>query len=296
MTKILVTGATGPLGMGVIKHLVTKMSAKQVFALARTEEKAAPLKALGVNVRIGDYDDYDSLVDAFQGINKLYMVSNSDVTKRFKQQDNVVDAAIESGIGYIVYTSYSRNNEFEDSPIRAVVVGHLNTEARLKESGIAYTILEHGMYADLIPILAGTEVLAHRLIYFPAGDGKASMVLRADLAKAGAIILLDESGKFNNKSITLAGSTALSWSDVAGLIASITDLPIKYVSPKVEEYTKTLINTGVPAEYATFFANVGKAMKADEFGTTSSTLEEVLGHRATPIRNFLMEVYGKNKN
>ena len=293
MKKILVTGATGSLGMGVIKHLLAKTSAKQIFALARTEEKAAPLKALGVNVRIGDYDDYDSLVNAFQGIDKLYMVSNSDVSKRFKQQDNIVDAAIESGIGYIAYTSYSRKNEFEDSPIRAVVVGHLNTEARLKESGVDYTILRHGMYADLIPILVGTEVLASQLIYFPAGNGKASMVLRADLAKAGAIILLDESGRFNRSSIELTGSKALSWGDVADAIGSITDLPIKYVSPTVEEYTKTLVDAGVPAEYATFFANVGKAMKADEFAATTSTLEEVLGHKATPIKNFLMEVYGK---
>jgi NAD(P)H dehydrogenase (quinone) len=79
---------------------------------------------------------------------------------------------------------------------------------------------------------------------------------------------------------------------VADQIGSITDLPIKYVSPTVEEYTKTLTDTGVPAEYAGFFANVGKAMKAEEFAATSSTLEEVLGHKATPVRNLLMEIYG----
>jgi NAD(P)H dehydrogenase (quinone) len=293
MTKILVTGATGSLGMGLIKNLLTKTSAKQVFALVRTEEKAATLKALGVNVRIGDYDDYDSLVDAFQGIDKLYMVSNKDVSKRFKQQDNVVDAAIEAGIGYIAYTSYSGETENEDSPIRPVVLGHLNTEAKLKKSGIDYTILQHGMYADMIPIFAGTEVLTNHLIYFPAGDGKASMVLRADLAEAGAVILLDESGKFNNKSIKLTGSKALSWNDIAELIGSITNLPIKYVSPTVEEYTKTLINAGVPAEYITLFGNFGKAMKANEMAASTSTLEEVLGHKATPIRNLLVGLYAK---
>jgi NAD(P)H dehydrogenase (quinone) len=57
MKKILVTGATGALGMGVINSLVSKTNAKSVYALARSEEKAAPLKKSGVNVRIGDYDD-----------------------------------------------------------------------------------------------------------------------------------------------------------------------------------------------------------------------------------------------
>ena len=148
MKKILVTGATGSLGMGVITTLLSKTNAKNVYALARSEEKAAPLKELGVNVRIGDYDDYDSLLNAFKGIETLYMVSNTDVSKRLIQQNNVVEAALQAGIGRIVYTSYQRKTESPDSPIRQVAAGHLNTEAKLKESGISCTILKHGTYRN----------------------------------------------------------------------------------------------------------------------------------------------------
>ena len=98
MKTILVTGATGPLGMGVITTLLSKTSAKNVYALARSGEKAAPLKELGVNVRIGDYDDYESLLNAFKGIETVYMVSNTDVSKRITQQDNVVGAALKAGV------------------------------------------------------------------------------------------------------------------------------------------------------------------------------------------------------
>src|SRR5260221_1370789 len=107
MKKILVTAATGSLGMAVITNLLTRTSAKNIHALARSEEKAAPLKKLGVNVKIGDYDDYDSLLNAFKGIDTLYMVSNTDVSKRIKQ-DNVVEAALKAGVTHIVYTSYLR--------------------------------------------------------------------------------------------------------------------------------------------------------------------------------------------
>ena len=55
MKHILVTGATGSLGMGVVTNLLAKTSSKNVHALARSDEKAAPLKAKGVDVRIGDY-------------------------------------------------------------------------------------------------------------------------------------------------------------------------------------------------------------------------------------------------
>ena len=294
MKKILVTGATGSLGRGVITTLLSKTNAKNVYALARSEEKAAPLKELGVNVRIGDYDDYDSLLNAFKGIETLYMVSNTDVSKRITQQNNVVEAALKAGIGHIVYTSYQRKTESPDSPIRQVAAGHLNTEAKLKGSGIAYTILKHGTYTEMIPVFAGDDVLTKHLIYVPAGDGKTSFVRRNDLSEAGAIILLDETGKYDNQSLELTGPKAVSWGDIADIIGSITNLPIKYVSPSEDEYKKVATEAGVPAGYVNLFANFGKTMRTDEFATTTSTLEEVLGHKATPIETSLKEVYGNN--
>jgi NAD(P)H dehydrogenase (quinone) len=292
MKNILVTGATGPLGMGVIANLLSNMAVSNIYALVRSEEKAAPLKELGINIKIGDYDDFDSLLNAFDQIDTLYMVSNTDVEKRISQQDNVVRAAIEAGVTRIAYSSYLRKTETEDSPIRAVAAGHLNTEAKIKASGITYTILQHGMYADMIPIFAGNDVLTNKLIYFPAGDGKASMVLRTDLAEAGAVVLLDETGKYDNQILELTGPKALGWSDVADIIGAVTGLQIKYTAPSADEYTKVALEAGVPEPYVNLFARFGKTMKADEFATVTPTLEEVLGHPVTPVKTFLTEVYG----
>jgi NAD(P)H dehydrogenase (quinone) len=292
MKHILVTGATGSLGMGVVTNLLAKTSAKNVHALARSEEKAAPLKAKGVDVRIGDYDDYDSLLNAFKGIETLYMVSGTDVSKRIAQQDNVVNAALQAGVSHIVYTSYQRKTESPDSPIRAVAAGHLNTEAKLKGSGITYTILRHGTYAEMIPVFAGSDVLGKHLIYVPAGNGKTSFVLRHDLAEAGAIVLLDETGKYDNQSLELTGPKALSWGEVADMIGSITHLPIKYVSPSEDEYKKVATDAGVPVGYVDLFANFSKVIKAGECDTTTGTLDEVLGHKASAVETFLRAVYG----
>jgi NAD(P)H dehydrogenase (quinone) len=294
MKKVLVTGATGSLGMGVIATLLDKTNAKNIYALARSEEKSAPLKALGVNVRIGDYDDYASLLNAFQGIETVYMVSGTDISKRFGQQENVIEAALEAGVGHIVYTSYQRKTESLDSPIRQIAAAHLNTEAKLKGSGITYTILKHGTYAEMIPVFAGHDVLTKRLICVPAGEGKTSFVLRKDLSEAAAIILLDESGKYDNKSLEFSGLQAFSWCNIADMIASITNLPIKYVSPSEKEYKKAAVEAGVPAGYVDLFANFSKVVKAGECDETSPALEEVLGHKATAVETFLRTIYGNN--
>ena len=74
---ILVTGATGHLGTATVEFLLNTIPASQTV-LARDENKAAALKAKGVEVKIGDYKNYDSLVAAFQGIDKVLLISSAD--------------------------------------------------------------------------------------------------------------------------------------------------------------------------------------------------------------------------
>ncbi|MDP9081987.1 MAG: SDR family oxidoreductase [Bacteroidota bacterium] len=292
MSNILVTGATGPLGSAVTESLLKKTGAAGISILARSADKAAALKARGVNVLIGDYNDYASLLAAFKGIDKLYMVSGNDITNRIEQQDNVVKAAKEAGVKHIVYTSFQRKNESASSPIAFVAAGHLNTERKLKESGLTYTILQHSIYADMIPIFAGHQLLETNTIYQPAGEGKTAYALRTDFAEAGANVLLDETGKYNNQSIELTGPEAVSWSEVAADIAAITGHPIVYVSPTEEEFVETLTKAGVPAEYVGLFAGFSKANKEGEFANVTTDLEAILGRKPVTVAEFLSGVYG----
>jgi NAD(P)H dehydrogenase (quinone) len=111
---ILVTGATGHFGKSTIDFLLKKgISSTNIVALVRDEEKAADLKNKGVVLRIGDYDNYTSLVNAFKGVEKLLFVSGSDIFKRGAQHQNVVTAAKEAGVQHIVYTSFQGKNETE---------------------------------------------------------------------------------------------------------------------------------------------------------------------------------------
>ena len=293
MSNILVTGATGHLGKAVTESLLKKTDAANISILVRDAEKAADFKAQGVNVKIGDYNDYASLIAAFKGIDKVYMVSGNDLVNRIAQQDNVVKAAKEAGVKHVVYTSYQRKNEADSSPIAFVGNGHLNTEHKLKESGLTYTILQHGIYADMIPIFAGEHLLDNKTIYLPAGDGKTTYVVRTDFADAGANVLLDESGKYDNKSIELGGAKGLNWSDIAKLISEITGVEIAYVSPSNEEFTETLTKAHVPTEYIGLFTAFSNAAKEGEFENVTNNLENILGRKPETVATYLKTVYGK---
>ena len=104
--------------------------------------------------------------------------------------------------------------------------------------------------------------------------------------------MLDETGKYDNQSLELTGPKALSWGDVADIMGSITNLPIKYVSPSEDEYKEVAIEAGVPAGYVNLFANFSKVIKAGECDTITGTLEEVIGHKVTAVETTLKEVYG----
>ena len=75
---IAVTGATGHLGRLVIDQLLQKVPASQVAVAVRNPDKAKELAARGVQVRKADYNQPATLESAFQGAEKLLLISSSE--------------------------------------------------------------------------------------------------------------------------------------------------------------------------------------------------------------------------
>src|SRR5690554_5438103 len=95
---ILVTGATGEFGKHAVQQLREKgVSTSDISVLSRSEEKAISYKEDGITVKTGDYTNYDSLVKAFEGVDKLLFVSSSEIENREAQHENVVRAAKSAG-------------------------------------------------------------------------------------------------------------------------------------------------------------------------------------------------------
>jgi len=289
MSKILITGATGNLGRSVVKHLAKKIDAKNIAVLVRDTAKVEDLKTEGIDVRVGDYNNYESLVAAFNGIDKLFFISGSDFNGRSKQHENVVNAAKETGIDHVVYTSFLRKNETNTSPISFVIADHLDTEVWLKESGMKYTILKHNLYMDMIPLFVGDNILETCTIFQPAGNGKAAFTLREDMAEVAVHIL--SSDAHENKEYDITSDKSYSYQDIADIITAITGKKIAYSSPSVEEFNKTLTDAGVPQEYIGLFVGFSQAIQQGEIDKTNSVIEQLIGRKATSVEDFLQKVY-----
>jgi NAD(P)H dehydrogenase (quinone) len=268
------------------------VSPNNISALVRDEAKAEDLKAKGVVIKIGSYEDYNVLVEAFKGVDKLLLVSGSDPEKRGKQHENVVKATKEAGVKHILYTSFERKNEDETSPLAFIARTHLLTEKLMKESGLAYTILRNNVYMDFVPMFLGDKVLETG-IYFPAGAGKAGFALRSEMAEAAAQVLAGEGHE--DKEYHISNTENVSFGDIAKMISDITGKQIAYHSPDPVTYIDNLVKAGVPREYALMFAAFGEGIRQGELEAATTDLETLLGRKPTSMKAFLATVYGPGK-
>jgi NAD(P)H dehydrogenase (quinone) len=291
MENILITGATGQLGNDVTNLLINRIDPKNVSILVRDPAKAEKFKSRGVKVLQGDYEDYTSLLQAFKGVDKLYFISANDLSKREAQHINVVKAAAESEVKHIIYTGFQRKNETESSPISFIAKAHLTAEKLIKQSSMAYTILNHGLYMEFILGILGDQFPKSETIYFPSDDGKVAFTLRSDLA-AGAVEILTTKGH-ENKTYNFFSDKKYSFRDVANVLTKIINKPIAFVSPKAEDYKATMQKAGVPEMYIGLFAGFAEAIKQGEFDSTDQTLSKIIGRECVGIEEFLSGVYKK---
>jgi NAD(P)H dehydrogenase (quinone) len=279
---IVITGATGRLGSQIVHRLLERVPADRVGVSVRDTGRAADLAACGVRVRRGDFTDPDSLADAFEGATQVLIVSAAETGEAaVAQHAAAIDAAYAAGAKRILYTSHQAAHA--DS-LFAPMPDHAATEQYLARTGTPFTSLRNGFYASTVPLLLGRALETGELVA-PA-DGPVSWTAHADLAEAAAIILTDE-GRFDGATPPLTAPDALDLGDIAGALTEFTGRTIRRVIADDDEWTAGLIGHGVPADQANMLLGMFHASRRDEFATTGSTLENLLGRAATPARSIL---------
>lgn len=285
---ILITGANGHLGSATIDFLLKKNPNAKIKALVRSEEKGKDLKAKGVEIAIGDYLNYDSLVNAMKDVETMLLVSSSTMGDRYSQHANAIKAAKENGVKHIVYTSVLKANP--NSKFSAGI-DHFKTEEDLKNSGMSYTIMRNTYYADFLPNIIGNAVESGA-IYYSAGNAKVNFALRSEMAEANAVVLADPTAH-QNKIYEITSANKYTFDEIAGILSEITGKQINYADIPVEVLKENIIKFGMPKEVAELMGSIAESMKAGEFDFIDPTLEKLIGRKPTDLKDFLTNVYSK---
>lgn len=273
---IVITGASGQLGRLVIQSLLTKVPASRIVAAVRNPEKASDLAALGVQVRRADYTDSASLDAAFQGAEKVLLISSSEVGQRLAQHRNAIDAAKRAGVALLAYTSLLHA---DTSPL-GLAGEHVATEAWLKQSGVPFVLLRNGWYTENY-LASIPPALQHGAFIGSAGEGRIASAARADYAEAAAIALTrpEQSGKVYE----LAGDDAYTLAGFAAELSRQSGKAIPYVDMPENEYKSALIGAGLPEPIAGLLADSDSGASRGGLFDDTRQLSALIGRPTTPL-------------
>ena len=284
---IAITGATGQLGHYVIESLMKTVPASQIVAIVRNPAKAQALAAQGITVRQADYGDEAALTSALQGVEKLLLISSSEVGQRAPQHRNVINAAKAAGVKFIAYTSLLHA---DTSPL-GLADEHIETEKMLADSGIVYTLLRNGWYTENY-LASAPAALEHVVVIGAAGDGKIASATRADYAAAAARVI-SEAGH-EGKVYELAGDSAWTLTQLAAELTKQSGKSITYQNLSEADFAAALKSVGLPDGLADMLADSDVGASKGGLFDNSKTLSKMIGRPTTTLAESVSHLFNVN--
>lgn len=272
-----ITGASGQLGRLVIQQLIARgVPAGQIVALVRSPAKAADLAALGVQLRPADYNQPATLGPALAGVQRLLLVSSSEIGQRLPQHQAVIDAARAAGVGFVAYTSLLR----ADTTPLALGSEHTATEAALRASGLPHAVLRHGWYTENY-LASVPPALQHGAFIGAAGEGRIASATRLDYAEADAAVLLDPPA--SGTVLELAGDEAYTLAGFAAELGRQSGREIPYVNLPTAEFEAALAGAGLPGPLAALLADSDAGAAQGGLFDDGRALSRLIGRPTTPL-------------
>ncbi len=275
-----VTAATGQLGRHVIEELLDIVPAGQVVAAVRSPAKAADLAAKGVQIREADYERPDTLRTAFEGVDRVLLISSDAVGVRARQHQAAIDAAKTAGVQLLAYTSMLHAGT---TPAR-LAAEHKATEDAIAASGLPAAILRNGWYVEN-HLMGLSQALEHGAMVGAAGDGRFSAAARADYAAAAARVLTadDQAGRVYE----LAGDEAYTLAEFAAELSRQVGRPIAYRDLSEADYKGVLLGAGLLEPLADVLADEDHVSRNDTLLDDGRALSSLIGRPTTPMRDVI---------
>ncbi len=283
---ILITGATGNLGSSVVNELLKKSTSDQFIVTSSNQNGVNKLASKGLQARVANFSEKETLNDAFRGVDKVLLISTMD-QNRFEQHKNVIDAAKNQGVKHIVYTSLGIK-DIQTSGVKDLMMSHFETEDYIKESGLTYTILRNTMYADALTQILGENAL-NQDINLPGGNGKVPYALRREMGEATANLLLQDGHE--NKTYNITGSHAFGYKEIAETLAKLTGNTIVYNDIPEDDLKSFLKKIGMPDFAIYLHTGTLYDIKTHQYELESDILETLLGRPTASKEEFIKELF-----
>ena len=284
-TTVLVTGATGNIGSGLIPEL--QAAGVSVRALVRDAAKAAALQAQGVGTVLGDLDRPETLDAALAGVDKVFLLTWNGPTAP-QQARNIIGAAQRAGRPHIVRIAAHGTDGSR------IVRDHLVVEEELKASGLPWTMLRPTFFMQNL-MMAAPSVASDGMMYLPFKTGRVGMIDVRDIVDVAARVLTTDGHA--GQTYILTGPQAVSLQEVAGALSAALGKPVTYVDIPREAAKQFMMGMGMPEWIADGYAELFEGFANNFASRVSPDVARVTGRPGRGIAQFARDfapVFGRS--
>jgi uncharacterized protein YbjT (DUF2867 family) len=241
LPKILITGATGQVGSKTIDFLLSNKEI-EIMAAVRTPEKAAPFTAKGIATVILDFDDESTHLPAFNGIDRVFIVTGYTVDM-LRQSKALLDNAKKAGVDHVVHLGAGGR----DDTTVAHWAWHQLVERYIEWSGFSYTHLRPETFMQNVLSYGGIKAIDDGIIHAYVDGARLSWVDVDDVAQVAALALAHP--ELHGGQTYRLGYDAKTFDELAELMTSIVGKSFRYEHLSPEVFLEAMVNAGAEMAY-----------------------------------------------
>jgi uncharacterized protein YbjT (DUF2867 family) len=277
-SPVLVTGAGGNVGAAVVAHLRGRGIAVRAGDLRRrsSTERVPDVET----VRL-DLTDPATFGPALDGVRRVFLIRPPAIARVGPTINAFVDAAAAAGVEHVVFSSVAGAEHRR-------IVPHHRVETHLSRSGMAWTMLRPGFFAQNLASAYRTDIRDHDRIHVPADDGRVAFVDTRDVGGLAATILAAPVAHAG-RGYTLTCPTAVSFDEVAALLGEILGRPIRYEPATVLGYLRHLGALGLPVPQRVVQTVLHVGLRRGDAESVDPTLGRLLGRRPRDLATYVVD-------
>lgn len=280
MLNILITGATGNVGIEVIKSLKRLSLPLNITAgLRNIVSDKIKIKEYNINALKFDISDSSTFVAAFQNIDTVFLLRPPQISDVKKYFEPFINSAIEAGIKHIVFLSVQGVE-------KSSVIPHHKIEKLIINSKIPYTFLRPAYFMQNLTTTLQNDLVNKRRIYLPAGNAKFTLVDVCDIGKVAAAVLTD-TASHTNKIYELTSNEKFTFYEMAAKLSNGLGIKINYESPNLFAFYLTKRKEKMPVMLILVMIMLHYLPRFQKEPKVTDCVELVTGKPPTTFEQFI---------
>ena len=281
MKRILVTGATGNIGLEVVHYLNVLNSDCEIIAAVRdvTDAKRKFSDAVNLQFRQFDFENPDTFSAAFHLVYVLFLLRPPQISEVDKFFRPLLVAAKANGIRNVVFLSVQGAE-------KSKVIPHNKIENLIQELDFNYIFVRPSYFMQNLTTTLLPEIVNDKRITLPSGKAKFNWIDVKNIGEATAHLIFNFA-KYQNRPFEITGTENKNFAEVVDLMSEITGETISFQSINPIRFYFKKRKEGTASGFAVVMTILHFLPRFQKEPEISGNFQKLTGKKPTSIREFI---------